>query len=512
MDGKSIFVSTSQSKWNKGRSIIFALIKDYVDWETNGCSGEPVLDFKSLEKDRGFMVHLAGTYPCIKPRLKGFHHSLDGWRGSRDNDGWKMRERKWEFVMDEGRRNAEHQHFADAQPSHGGSVRAVNRMRKDVLALGNLFKDIEPPLRLVRGKKIYIVKYGFGDASGTGFGASWLDPKGSISYRYGTWGDDAQIQSSNYRELRNLVDTLEHLSESNEMKGVEMFIFTDNSVAEAAFHKGNSSSKLLFELILRLTRMELTQKMKLHLIHVAGTRMIAQGADGLSRGNMLEGVMKGDSMLSFVPLNKSALEVQPELEDWIRSWLPSTNHIEILRPEDWFVKGHDIHGYTPNVDGVHVPIINTGTYIWSPPPAAADVAIQELRKARHKRHKSLHVFICPRLMKPLWFKQAYKAADMIFDLKAGHPYWQSDRHEPLIVAVCFPYLRHKPWQLRNSNLIHGVVRILRSLWEDPEESGVSVMRELCILARTMESMSPGMVRQMLQGRYKTELSYFSGRK
>ena len=115
------------------------------------------------------------------------------------------------------------------------------------------------------------MKYGFGDTSGTVFGFSWTDNNGNISYHYGTWGTDAQQQSSNYRELGNLADTLEQMSKVGEFEGVEIFIFADNSVAEAAFYKGNSSSRLLFDLVLRLTVLEFTQKMKIHLIHVAGT-------------------------------------------------------------------------------------------------------------------------------------------------------------------------------------------------------------------------------------------------
>ena len=61
-------------------------------------------------------------------------------------------------------------------------VKAVKRLRADLLALGNLLKDVNPPLRLVRGRKIYVARYGFGDASGTGFGSSWEGNDGRISY------------------------------------------------------------------------------------------------------------------------------------------------------------------------------------------------------------------------------------------------------------------------------------------------------------------------------------------
>jgi hypothetical protein len=41
----------------------------------------------------------------------------------------------------------------------------------------------------------------------------------------------------------------------------------------------------------------------LHVVHVAGTRMIAQGTVGLSQGIFLEGVMRGEDMLSFMDLS-----------------------------------------------------------------------------------------------------------------------------------------------------------------------------------------------------------------
>ena len=104
------------------------------------------------------------------------------------------------------------------------------------------------------------------------------------------------------------------MSLAGDLEGVDIFIFTDNAVGKAAFYKGNSISPFLFNLILRLTILENNMKMKLYLVNMVGTRMISQGSDGLSRGDMLEGVMNGEDMLYVVPLHKSALEKQPNLE------------------------------------------------------------------------------------------------------------------------------------------------------------------------------------------------------
>ena len=74
---------------------------------------------------------------------------------------------------------------------------------------------------------------------------------------------------------------------------------------------------------------------KLHFIHVAGTRMIAQGSDGLSRGNLSEGVMRGTAMDSFIPLNETAFKRSSTLKEWIRSW--AFGDLELLAPKDWFI-------------------------------------------------------------------------------------------------------------------------------------------------------------------------------
>jgi hypothetical protein len=133
---------------------------------------------------------------------------------------------------------------------------------------------------------------------------------------------------------------------------------------------------------LRLRKLEVEQQCLLHVIHVAGTRMIGQGLDGLSRGNLTEGVMTRRSMTSFVPLSKSTLERDDRVEPWIRSW--AGNALEVLSPNDWFNRGQGIDGYAVDDLGKLMPSHSAGVFLWHPPPAAASVAVEELRRARHK--------------------------------------------------------------------------------------------------------------------------------
>ena len=207
-------------------------------------------------------------------------------------------------------------------------------------------------------------------------------------------GTDADGASSNYRELRNLVESIEEGVADGSFEGAEIFLFTDNSVAEAAYYKGNTPSRPLFDLVLRLRKIEISGTVKLWVVHVAGKRMIAQGTDGLSRGNLTEGVMAGDGMLQYVPLAKSALECnKEEILSWLSGWLPS-EELEVLEPEGWFTKGHEITGGLRNQDGIWIPESrNHGIFLWTPAPTAAGVAVEELGLSRHKRTTLCHLFV-----------------------------------------------------------------------------------------------------------------------
>lgn len=126
--------------------------------------------------------------------------------------------------------------------------------------------------------------FGFGDASGRGFGMSvWTGPDDPLFLDIGLWEPEVSARGSNYRELLNHVLRVEQLWKDGKLgDGVELFLFTDNYVAERAFHNGNTRSKTLFELVFRLRKLEMEGSLFLHIIWIAGTRMIAQGTDGLS--------------------------------------------------------------------------------------------------------------------------------------------------------------------------------------------------------------------------------------
>jgi len=64
--------------------------------------------------------------------------------------------------------------------------------------------------------------------------------------------------------------------------------------------------------------------------------------------------------------------------------------VEYLAQEDWSVRGHDLvkGSFERNIDGMKLPNISVGFFVWCPPPCLAEVAVEELRKARHKQMQS----------------------------------------------------------------------------------------------------------------------------
>ena len=87
-----------------------------------------------------------------------------------------------------------------------------------------------------------------------------------------------------------------------------MFLFMDNSTVETAVAKGNSPSRKLFELVKRLKTLQMKYGFEIHVIHVAGTRMIMQGTDGLSRSDVTKTLLNTKPLRFYAPIHLNALE------------------------------------------------------------------------------------------------------------------------------------------------------------------------------------------------------------
>jgi hypothetical protein len=439
--------------------------------------GATPIPLKTLESYRGSLVYVQHTYPVITPYLKGFHLTIDSWRPDRDKEGWRL---------------PKSQPRSGPYPTPPSEVCAVPRFRSDVLALLSLFSAEVPPLRFVRSKAIHTVVYGFADASGGGFGST-LGTDDSTSYTHGIWDVDEGGMSSNFRELSNLVVTLEQGMETGQLHLTEVWIFTDNSVSESVFWHGHSSSPQLSSLILRLWQVEMSGKVHIHMVHVPGTQMFEQGTDGLSHGDVNEGVMTGTSILQYVPLHLSALDRQPSIVTWLCTWIPE-QAAHFLSPDDWFDSGHGLQfGVTDSVGMWVSGETSTSWFVWSPPPSLADVALDELEESRHKRKHLNHLWIAPRLMTYLWQKQLHKICDIVFSIPPGsRPFWPLHEHEPLLVGLTLRFSVFSPWQTKFTTGVLDLERALSTVWASLGEHERDLLREFRLTPGRMDGM-PGRV-------------------
>jgi hypothetical protein len=321
----------------------------------------------------------------MKPYLKGFHLTLETWRGGHNSKGWrlpKQRDQRESSLTEASSSDNFHdlnfdlltRSLIDGDSHHDapslGFTQAAPQFKQDLEAILHLAEGALPWMSCVRSESTFTVYYGFGDVSSGGFGSTVARPDGLYG-RFGIWGRDTKEQSLNYCKLCNLVDTVEEEAKEGYLQGGELWLFTNNATAEGCFFCGGSSSKLLHELVLCLRKTEMEYDFTLHVVHVAGTRMIAQGTDGLSWGIFLEGVMRGEDMLSFVDLSQTAIERHPGVLDFVKSWVsPILGEGKVLEPKEWFQEGHGIIGGKKDSSRLWIArhAENRKVYIWPPPP------------------------------------------------------------------------------------------------------------------------------------------------
>eukprot|EP00978_Attheya_sp_CCMP212_P014301 scaffold36374_cov58-Attheya_sp.AAC.7 len=423
--------SVTQKRWKKTRAGVEWLDRELelVKAQAKAGEGDGKMTHKPMESIRGFLNYVARMYEMITPYLKGIHLTLDHWRPDRDPDGWRI-SNSCDQRLD----------FATSKKPPA-TVVPVSRLRGDIDALLELTSAELPPVITTRASKLSMVWFIFGDASGYGLSTTaWHNELGEdIEVDVGTWSDyTTKTTSSNWKEMNNFVIKLENMMKNGEIpEGTELWLFTDNFVTERAYHRGTSSSPQLFELVLRLRKLQMDGKLFLHSVWVAGTRMIEEGTDGGSRGDFTTGVLRGEAMLGFVLIQFNALERQEGLEEWLLSWF-AVQEAEVLDPEGWFHRGHQ-----------------TGNFIWAPAPAATDVAVELLCDSRHARPWNAHLFVCPALLTSYWRKTLSKVADCMITIQSGLSLWPAKTHEPLVIAIICPIALVSPWVQRGMPELKG---------------------------------------------------------
>ena len=136
-------------------------------------------------------------------------------------------------------------------------------------------------------------------------------------------------------------------------------------------------------------------------------------------------------------------------------------------------------------------------HLWAPPPAIADVALEELLKARHKRTDTYHVLLFPRLMLPRWRRLFNKACDLSFSVQPNRNFWPESMHEPLWVGVVLPFTLHRPWQLGRAPLVVDMEGELCQMFREGRGDGRDILCKLLSLPKRLAKVSASVACGML---------------
>ena len=534
-DGGELVGLVSDKKWEKTKAKIDELdqLVRLADERKDSTSQErSKIPLKPLLSIRGYLIYVTRTYDWMNPYLKGLHNTISGWRPDYV-DGWKLTGR--EAMMF---RRAQQDDQSDEEDEAQGPpemVEVQDRLRRDIRVLKELTSPAEPPRRKYRSRRILVALHLPGDASGQGFGSALITLTG-IEYESGTWEVVWSEKSSNFREADNLVRKIEDLVERG-LRGAEIFIYTDNFVFESVYYKGYSkSSEDLSDVILRLYQAARKGDLILHVIWIAGTRMKAMGVDGLSRGDLVDGMMAGMDPLSFVPVAQGADErSRGGVSTWIRSW--------------WQEPGQTGRAAGPWAGAPLVEVTKdnmfelkdvVGPRLWMLPPAVMETVLEMFTDDRTAHPWNAHVFAVPKLMTHLWRKALSKDADILFEVVTGDHFWAREQHEPLLIAIVFP-LCHRPdyqgpWALRDCERVRSIAvdlergfkvhagktlrgqsgelldvePAMQEMWKTPVRRSRAILLQLLDFARRFPPVQECLVRGLLRGKFEGPVPKASG--
>ena len=472
-DQDLVTVLVSEEKWDK--------TKTWITWVLEHLEDQKGLPYQELLSCRGFLIYVSRTYGPFKPYLRGLHKTIDSWRPFRDKDGWKLLQSVIDNKMAGG---LVPESYSEMTPTK--FIKPLPRLRRDFEILKDLTTPAAPPKVIKRRNGTASAIYGFGDASGKGFGNA-IEVGGHIYEEFGQWSAEVEDKHSNYKELRNLVNAVSKAYERGILQDRELFLFTDNFVAECGYYNGGSNrNKELDDLVHKLWKLQMNGEFTLHVYHVAGTRMIASGIDGLSRGDKSEGIAKGDSIINFIPIHQSPLERSKGLSDWVKSWWDdSLGKLHLMTPEDWFSKQMD-----------------QGNFLWDVPPGAGEIAVDQLCSHTHGRPETHHIFLIPRLCTCHWRKQLLKVCDVVLTISPKFSFWSTHMHEPLLVGIHFPLLppdvKFRPWKLKHTEFVERFRTNLHRVQATSKSVDWNLLREFLLQARSIPSLPDGLARDLLQ--------------
>ena len=177
-------------------------------------------------------------------------------------------------------------------------------------------------------------------------------------------------------------------------------------------------------------------------------------------------------MSTFLPLHLTAGQRSTSVIRWVTDWAgperPDDGELHYLAEEGWFE-----------------PIIMGHVYVWTPPPAVADVAVEMMAQSIHRQPYATHIFLCPRLMTAKWMRMVLKATDATWQIPLGSTIWAVSNHEPLVFSLYLPLSRTKPWRHNRCAQFGHEAKLVQTMLTRCPEDARAILRKLFTRARNL---------------------------
>jgi hypothetical protein len=188
-------------------------------------------------------------------------------------------------------------------------------------------RDLELWQWLLRGndgRKAHAARAGtlfpsFGDKSGTGTGGTVVyDSAEPLEMWMGTWHPRVYHFSSNWKELRTLLATLERAygQRRTDIAGTTFFYFTDNSTTYFTVSKGSSTSPRLHAMVEQIKKLKIMMDIHLEVVHIPGTTIITECTDGLSWGIWISHTQERPDTARLLVEIFAPVPFAPDVQQW----------------------------------------------------------------------------------------------------------------------------------------------------------------------------------------------------
>ena len=330
------------------------------------------------------------------------------------------------------------------------SLASLAAERKDMREIAMTAREDACFAEFVTGRGLIVQ---FGDASGIRAGGAVLQPDGVVTAWTAPLPPRVVVGfGSNIKELRRVLIQMErhaaaHAAGGLSVHGCTLIDFTDSQYTSDVLEKGTADTNEGNAIIRSIRRISISLRVTLHVVHVAGTRLVENGVDGLSR-KIVEGKL--------------------DISDWAEALAPATPSPAILGVVNAVFGPGRAVATQPMKPGQ----MAGGRWVIFPQPWSASSWSEAAKIAFTMEPTTDIVVVIPRRGQSLWRRPFRQIFVEIGSVTAGQwAGWPSEMHESLhfyhLLAHVPPPRHRDKYHLKTASPSARRALILKRLGDGP---------------------------------------------